>query len=114
MLYCTFYIFHSYIYTCIQHSLCILDELGRGTATFDGTAIAHAVVHHLTGHSQCRAMFATHYHTLIDDWGRYIRYMRMYTLIIYISIYLQYASSDMLLILIYTHHIYIDVLVYFL
>ena len=60
-----------YTHIHVQHSLCILDELGRGTATFDGTAIAHAVVHHLTGHSQCRAMFATHYHTLIDDWGRY-------------------------------------------
>ncbi|KAH8068077.1 hypothetical protein JL721_7027 [Aureococcus anophagefferens] len=42
-------------------SLVILDELGRGTATWDGAAIAHAVVHHLVANSAC-ALFATHYH----------------------------------------------------
>ena len=46
----------------------MLDELGRGTATFDGTAIAHAVVEHLASRVHCRALFATHYHTLVDDW----------------------------------------------
>jgi len=51
-----------------KNSLCILDELGRGTATFDGTAIAHAVVEHMVGVKQCRALFATHYHSLITDW----------------------------------------------
>ncbi len=51
-----------------QDSLCILDELGRGTATFDGTAIAHAVVDYLVRHTRCRALFATHYHSLVDDW----------------------------------------------
>jgi DNA mismatch repair protein MSH6 len=51
-----------------QDSLCILDELGRGTATFDGTAIAHSVVNHLVCHSRCRGLFATHYHSLVDDW----------------------------------------------
>ena len=53
----------------MQNSLCILDELGRGTATFDGTAIAHAVVSHVVGKLRCRALFATHYHTLVDDWS---------------------------------------------
>lgn len=52
-----------------QDSLCILDELGRGTATFDGTAIAHAVVEHLVSQSRCRAIFATHYHSLVFDWS---------------------------------------------
>lgn len=51
-----------------RHSLCILDELGRGTATFDGTAIAHAVLEHLVGQVQCRVLFATHYHLLVEDW----------------------------------------------
>ena len=51
-----------------EDSLCILDELGRGTATFDGTAIAHAVVDHLARHTRCRSLFATHYHSLVDDW----------------------------------------------
>lgn len=53
----------------MQHSICILDELGRGTATFDGTAIAHAVVEHLVSKTRCRALFATHYHSLVDDWA---------------------------------------------
>lgn len=51
-----------------EDSLCILDELGRGTATFDGTAIAHAVVDHLARVTRCRSLFATHYHSLVDDW----------------------------------------------
>ena len=51
-----------------EDSLCILDELGRGTATFDGTAIAHSVVEYLARHTRCRTVFATHYHTLVEDW----------------------------------------------
>lgn len=50
------------------HSLVILDELGRGTSTFDGTAIAHAVVKFLIDRVQCRTLFATHYHSLVEDW----------------------------------------------
>ena len=56
------------LHTATKDSLCILDELGRGTATFDGTAIAHAVVDRLVQHTRCRALFATHYHSLVDDW----------------------------------------------
>ena len=48
-------------------SLAILDELGRGTSTFDGYAIAHAVLDYLVKRIHCRSMFATHYHMLIDD-----------------------------------------------
>jgi DNA mismatch repair protein MutS len=42
-------------------SLVILDEVGRGTSTFDGLAIAQAVVEHLHGAVGCRTLFATHY-----------------------------------------------------
>ncbi|NBW95523.1 MAG: DNA mismatch repair protein MutS [Planctomycetia bacterium] len=42
-------------------SLVILDEVGRGTSTFDGLAIAQAVVEHLQAHVGCRTLFATHY-----------------------------------------------------
>lgn len=42
----------------------ILDEIGRGTATYDGLSIAWAVAEHLHGVNQCRALFATHYHEL--------------------------------------------------
>jgi len=43
--------------------------LGRGTATHDGTAIAHAVVDRLVRTTRCNTLFATHYHSLIDDWS---------------------------------------------
>ncbi len=45
-------------------ALVILDEIGRGTATFDGLSIAWAVVEHLAEINRCRALFATHYHEL--------------------------------------------------
>jgi DNA mismatch repair protein MutS len=47
-------------------SLVILDEIGRGTATFDGLSIAWAVAEHLHDVIGCRALFATHYHELTD------------------------------------------------
>jgi DNA mismatch repair protein MutS len=46
------------------HSLVILDEIGRGTATFDGLAIAWAAVEHLHEKNRSRALFATHYHEM--------------------------------------------------
>jgi DNA mismatch repair protein MutS len=45
-------------------ALVILDEIGRGTATFDGLSIAWATVEHLHEVNRCRALFATHYHEL--------------------------------------------------
>ncbi|KAA2237306.1 DNA mismatch repair protein MutS [Salinarimonas soli] len=45
-------------------SLVILDEIGRGTATFDGLSIAWSAVEHLHGVNRCRALFATHFHEL--------------------------------------------------
>jgi len=47
-----------------KNSLVILDEVGRGTSTFDGLAIAQAVVEHLYSVVQARCLFATHYHEL--------------------------------------------------
>ena len=47
-----------------ERSLVILDEIGRGTATFDGLSIAWAVIEHLHEVNRCRALFATHYHEL--------------------------------------------------
>jgi DNA mismatch repair protein MutS len=46
------------------HSLVILDEIGRGTATFDGLAIAWAAVEHMHEKNKSRALFATHYHEM--------------------------------------------------
>ena len=42
----------------------ILDEIGRGTATFDGLSIAWAAIEHLHEANRCRALFATHFHEL--------------------------------------------------
>jgi DNA mismatch repair protein MutS len=47
-----------------ERSLVILDEIGRGTATFDGLSIAWATIEHLHAVNRCRALFATHYHEL--------------------------------------------------
>jgi DNA mismatch repair protein MutS len=45
-------------------SLVLLDEIGRGTATFDGLSIAWAAIEHLHETNRCRALFATHFHEL--------------------------------------------------
>ncbi|WP_290546857.1 DNA mismatch repair protein MutS [Aestuariivirga sp.] len=47
-----------------EKSFVILDEIGRGTATYDGLSIAWATLEHLHGVNRCRALFATHYHEL--------------------------------------------------
>lgn len=56
--------------TILKHatatSLVLLDEIGRGTSTFDGVSIAWSVAEHLHDQTGCRAMFATHYHELTD------------------------------------------------
>ncbi|XP_031959096.1 DNA mismatch repair protein Msh6 [Corvus moneduloides] len=52
-----------------EHSLVLVDELGRGTATFDGTAIASAVVKELAESIRCRTLFSTHYHSLVEDYS---------------------------------------------
>jgi DNA mismatch repair protein MutS len=52
--------------TATRHSLVLLDEVGRGTATFDGLSIAWAVVEALHGGERPRTLFATHYHELTE------------------------------------------------
>jgi DNA mismatch repair protein MutS len=49
-----------------ERSLVLLDEIGRGTSTYDGLAIAWSVGEHLHDVAKCRAMFATHYHELTE------------------------------------------------
>jgi DNA mismatch repair protein MutS len=54
------------LHTATPRSLVLLDEVGRGTATFDGLAIAWAVVEYLHAHTQAKTLFATHYHELTE------------------------------------------------
>ena len=53
-----------------ERALVILDEIGRGTATYDGLSIAWATVEHLHEVNRCRALFATHYHELTGLAGK--------------------------------------------
>ncbi|KAJ6500392.1 muts domain V-domain-containing protein [Mycena sanguinolenta] len=64
-------------------SLVILDELGRGTSTYDGMAIAGAVLHQLATHTLPLSIFATHYGSLTDDFAYHpnIRNVHMQTIV---------------------------------
>jgi DNA mismatch repair protein MutS len=54
------------LHNATRRSLVVLDEIGRGTSTFDGLSIAWAVAEHLHDRVGCRTLFATHYHELQD------------------------------------------------
>lgn len=49
-----------------ENSLILFDELGRGTATFDGMALAQAIIEYIHNNIKCKTLFSTHYHELTD------------------------------------------------
>lgn len=60
-----------------ERSFVIMDEVGRGTAPEDGTAVAYASLHHLYHVNKCRTLFATHFHDLADrtaEWPQLLQY----------------------------------------
>ena len=59
------------LHNCTNNSLIILDEVGRGTSTFDGLSIAWAVVEYLSKQLKAKTLFATHYHELMNMEGNY-------------------------------------------
>ena len=54
----------SILHNATENSLIILDEIGRGTSTFDGVSIAWSVAEHIYNHTKAKTLFATHYHVL--------------------------------------------------
>ena len=52
-----------------ENSLILLDEVGRGTATFDGMALAQAILEYIHNHTKAKTLFSTHYHelTILED-----------------------------------------------
>jgi DNA mismatch repair protein MSH6 len=67
------------LHNASPQSLVILDELGRGTSTFDGYAIAYGVLKHLSDVVDCMGLFSTHYHLLTREFesSENVRLMHM-------------------------------------
>lgn len=91
----------SVLQNATQDSLVILDELGRGTSTFDGYAIAYAVFRHLVETLNCRLLFATHYHPLTKEFASHPRVNLQHMACSFNSIREQSSTAEKELIFLY-------------
>jgi DNA mismatch repair protein MutS len=66
------------VHTATEHSLVLMDEIGRGTSTFDGLALAGAIAHHLHEKNRSFTLFATHYFELTDFAQRHERSLNVH------------------------------------
>ena len=65
-----------------KYSLIVLDEIGRGTSTYDGVSIAWALAEHLISETQARTLFATHYHELLKLEEKYPDAVKNYNVMV--------------------------------
>ena len=67
------------LHNATERSLILLDEIGRGTSTFDGMSIAGAIMHYIHDRLKSRTLFATHYHelTAITERCHHVKNMSM-------------------------------------
>ncbi|KAK7271285.1 hypothetical protein RJT34_27060 [Clitoria ternatea] len=91
----------SVLQNATQDSLVILDELGRGTSTFDGYAIAYAVFRHLIEKVNCRLLFATHYHPLTKEFASHPRVKMQHMACAFKSKSESYSKRDQELVFLY-------------
>ncbi|KAH8505280.1 hypothetical protein H0E87_012505 [Populus deltoides] len=91
----------SVLQNATQDSLVLLDELGRGTSTYDGYAIAYAVFRHLVEKINCRLLFATHYHPLTKEFASHPHVSLQYMACAFKSKPESYSKSDRELVFLY-------------
>lgn len=91
----------SVLQNATQDSLVLLDELGRGTSTYDGYAIAYAVFRHLVEKINCRLLFATHYHPLTKEFASHPHVSLQYMACAFKSKPERYSKSDRDLVFLY-------------
>ncbi len=76
------------LHNATAQSLVVLDELGRGTSTFDGLSLAWAITEHLAAETRCRSLIATHYHEM-TELSQIIRGVRNYNVAVR-----EYTNAD--------------------
>lgn len=77
-----------------MNSLFIADELGRGTSTYDGVAIAYSVMKYMVEEIKCLVLFATHFRILVEE-AKLMRGIKNYHMVIIIIINNNYRAATL-------------------